>query len=44
MSQISKLLPIPFCVDVIYVWALTDLTNSIDLAMNDLCYEYSQDS
>ena len=42
-SQISRLLPIPFCVDFINIWALTGLTNSIDLAMNDLCYEYSED-
>ena len=30
--------------DVINLWALTYLANSIDLATNDLCYGYSQDS
>ena len=30
--------------NVINVCTLTHLANSIDLTMNDLCYEYSQDS
>ena len=29
--------------DVICVSSLTHLTNSVDLALNDLCYEYCQD-